>query len=287
MTKMENAKSPFFAGRWAFITGGSSGIGLETAKEMARQGCNLVLFARGQARLDAVCETIRAMTVLPSQKVISLSMNVADNEDVQKKIAEAVDRFGAPDILINSAGVPGADYFENIGYDWFDQSMKINVYGSRNTVSAALPYMKAKGEGQVVNIASLAGLIGLFGYSLYGTTKYALVGLSESLRAELKRFNIAVTLVCPPEVRTPLLAEEAKSLPRETRALKKLAGLLEPDATAEAIVKGIRKKSFLVIPGLAAKLLYFIHRVSNGLLTRYVSDLTVSLASWRANRGKR
>lgn len=280
-------ESPFFEGKLAFITGGSSGIGLETAGVLAEQGCDLVLFARGQARLDEVCKAIRARAPRPSQQINALSMDVSNNDDVQLKIKEAIERFGAPDILINSAGVGSGDRFENIGYDQFDRTMKINVYGSRNTISAVLPSMKAKGTGQVVNIASVAGLIGMYGYSLYGTTKYAIVGLSECLRSELKRFNIAVTLVCPPEVRTPLIEEEAKTLPPEARAVKSLAGLLNPDVVAKAIVKGIRKKSFLVIPGFAAKSLYFNHRISNGFLTRYPSDMIVSMAAWWAGRSKK
>ncbi|MBU1171389.1 MAG: SDR family NAD(P)-dependent oxidoreductase [Proteobacteria bacterium] len=270
---------PVFMGKLAFITGGSSGIGLETAAVLAEKGCDLVLFARGQARLDEVCKTIQAKAALPSQRIGSLSMDVSDNDDVQQKISEAIDRFGTPDILINSAGVGSGDRFENIGYDRFDQTMKINVYGTRNTISAVLPSMKANGSGQVVNISSVAGLIGMYGYSLYGTTKYAIVGLSECLRSELKRFNIAVTLVCPPEVRTPFIEEEAKTLPPEARVVKSLAGCLNPDVVAKAIVKGIQKKSFLVIPGFAAKFLYFNHRLSNGVLTRYPSDLIIALTT--------
>jgi len=112
------------------------------------------------------------------------------------------------------------------------------------------------------------------------------VGMSECLRSELKRFNIHVTLVCPPEVRTPLIQEEAKTLPPEARAVKSLAGLLDPDEAAKAIVNGIRKKSFLVIPGLAAKFLFFNHRISNGLLTRYPSDWIVSFAAWRYKKDR-
>ncbi len=276
--------TPAFGGKMAFITGGSSGIGLATAKLLARQGCDLAIFARGRARLDEACAALQAQAVLPNQRICGFPMNVADNGDVQTTIGQAIAHCGAPDILINSAGVGSGDYFENIGYEQFDQAMKINVYGTRNTIGAVLPSMKAKGAGRVVNIASVAGLIGMFGYTLYGTTKYALVGFSECLRSELKRCNIGVTLVCPPEVRTPLIEAEAKTLPPEARAVKSLAGLLDPDAVARAIVKALRKKKFLVIPGLAAKFLYFNHRLSNGFLTRYPSDLIVSLAGFGARR---
>ena len=211
-------------------------------------------------------------------------MDVADDADVQQKIQTAVDTFGVPDILINSAGIGSGDYFENISYEQFDRLMKINVYGTRNTVSAILPFMKQKGGGHIVNVSSVAGMIGMYGYTLYCTSKYAIVGFSECLRSELKRFNITVTLVCPPEVKTPFIAEEAKTLPPEARVVKNLAGLLTPEQAAKIIVRGVKKKRFLVVPGIMAKSLLFWHRISNGLLTRTPSDLIIKLAARRLHK---
>ena len=211
-------------------------------------------------------------------------MDVADHHDVQQKIKTAVEKFGIPDILINCAGVSSAGCFENISYDQFDQCMKINVYGTRNTINDILPYMKQKGGGHIVNISSMAGLIGMFGYSSYCTTKYALVGFTECLRSELKRYNIRVTLVCPPEVKTPFVEKEAAALPPEARAVKSFAGLLTPDKVARAIVSGMKSGTFLVVPGILAKSLYFWHRVSNGFLTRMPSDWIVRLVAWRSGK---
>ena len=211
-------------------------------------------------------------------------MDVADHHDVQQNIRTAVEKFGIPDILINCAGVSSAGCFETISYDQFDQCMKINVYGTRNTINDILPYMKQKGGGHIVNIASMAGLIGMFGYSSYCTTKYALVGFSECLRSELKRYNIRVTLVCPPEVKTPFVEKEAAALPPEARAVKSFAGLLTPEKAARAIVSGMKSGTFLVVPGILAKSLYFWHRVSNGFLTRMPSDWIVRLVAWRSGK---
>jgi 3-dehydrosphinganine reductase len=273
-----------FSNKLVFITGGSSGIGLETARLLASQGCSLVLFARGEKMLEEARKTIATGLDNNSQSINTVSMDVADDNDVRQKIKAAVEKFGTPDILINSAGIGTANYFENITYEQFDKAMKINVYGTRNTASAILPFMKQKGSGHIVNISSMAGLIGMFGYSLYCTTKYALVGFSECLRSELKRFNIDVTLVCPPEVDTPFLAEEAKTLPPESRVVKNLAGLMKPEDTAKAIVRGIRKKKFLVVPTLTAKSLFFWHRLSNGLLTRTPADWIVKFAARRTKK---
>jgi short-subunit dehydrogenase len=269
----------YFSRQLAFITGGSSGIGLETARLLAAQGCSLVLMARGEAMLKKACRNIESSIEAGAQTVNAMVMDVSDDADVRQKIKTAVERFGVPDLLINSAGIGTADYFENISYEQFDRIMKINVYGTRNTVSAILPFMKQKGAGHIVNIASVAGLIGMFGYSAYSTSKYALVGFTECLRGELKRFNINVTLVCPPEVQTPFIEEEAKTLPPEARVVKNFAGLLTPQQAARAIVRGIQRKKFLVVPGLMAKSLFFWHRLSNGFLTRWPSDIIIKFSS--------
>jgi short-subunit dehydrogenase len=133
--------------------------------------------------------------------------------------------------------------------------------------------MKDRG-GRIVIISSAAGLMGMFGYTSYATSKYALVGFAECLRSELKRYDISVTLVCPPEVDTPFLANES-TIPSEARALKNFAGTLQPGPVAKAIVKGISKKKFLVIPGILANLLFLNHRLTNGWATRITSDLIV------------
>lgn len=265
----------YFSNKLVFITGGSSGIGLATANLLAAQGCNLVLFARGEKMLDEACRTIKTKMSNASQRVHYITMDVANNDDVQNKIKMAVEKSGTPEILINCAGIGTGDYFENISYEQFDRLLKINVYGTRNVISALLPFMKQKGSGHIVNIASVAGLIGMYGYSLYCTSKYAIVGFTECLRSELKRFNIKVTLICPPEVKTPFIEKESKTLPPEARIVKNLAGLLTPEQAARAIVRGIKGRKFLVVPGLMAKSLLFWHRVSNGLLTRLPSDIII------------
>ncbi len=267
----------YFSNKLVFITGGSSGIGLATANLLAAQGCNLVLFARGEKMLDEACRTIKTKMSNASQRVHYITMDVANNDDVQNKIKMAVEKSGTPEILINCAGIGTGDYFENISYEQFDRLLKINVYGTRNVISALLPFMKQKGSGHIVNIASVAGLIGMYGYSLYCTSKYAIVGFTECLRSELKRFNIKVTLICPPEVKTPFIEKESKTLPPEARIVKNLAGLLTPERAARAIVRGIKGRKFLVVPGLMAKSLLFWHRVSNGLLTRLPSDIIIKL----------
>jgi len=264
-----------FTDKLVYITGGSSGIGLETARLMFSLGSHLLLFARGKEKLDQAAKDIENHRRSPNQKINTMQLDVADYNDVREKMPKAVDEFGVPNIIITSAGVGCADHFENITYDSFDKLMKINVYGTRNVIAALLPFMKLRG-GHIVIISSEAGLIGMYGYTSYAASKYALVGFAECLRSELKHHGIAVTLVCPPEVDTPFLAAE-NSIPMEARALKNFAGTLKPEFVAKEIVTGIIRNKFLVVPGKMARLLFIVHRLTNGMATRLTSDLVVKI----------
>ncbi len=272
-----------FSRRIVYITGGSSGIGLATAELLAGRGADIIIFARNRKRMDEAVRKIKEKRKDASQRVDMMRMDVSDPRDVPRAIGRAVKTFGPPDVLIASAGIGSADVFENISAKTFDSIMKTNVYGVRETVAAALPYMKGRG-GHMVLMSSEAGLIGMYGYTAYSTSKYALVGLAECLRAEFKRYRIGVSVVCPPEVKTPFLEWETKTIPPEARMVKSFAGLLDPETVARATVRGIRKGKFLIVPGAMARLMYFLHRHTNGRATRMSSDLVASFARWRAER---
>jgi NAD(P)-dependent dehydrogenase (short-subunit alcohol dehydrogenase family) len=265
-----------FADKVVYVTGGSSGIGLETARLFAGEGAHIAIFARDAARLEQARDSILQARMSERQRIQAFGMDVTDEADVSRKMAMAVETIGAPDILVHSAGRGHADHFENITSATFDAIIKTNVYGTRHVTAAALPYMKAKG-GHMVILSSAGGLLGMFGYTAYGTSKFALVGFSECLRAELKRYGIKVCVVCPPEVDTPLVADEGRTIPPEAHAVKHMAGVLKPASVAKTIVRGIEKGEFLIIPGFLAKSLYYLQRYLPGRLTRMVPDLVVSV----------
>lgn len=271
------------AGKMVYITGGSSGIGLETAKLLASMGARIVVFARDRKKLERAGKIIEKTATNGNRNITTAVMDVKHEKEVLRVMGGTVRRLGPPDILINSAGLGHSDYFENIDYRTFDDIMKINLYGTWNVTAAALPYMKHKG-GHIVILSSEAGLMGVFGYTAYGTSKYALVGFAECLRMEVKRYGIGVTVVCPPEVDTPLVVHEARTIPPEARAVKNVAGRLAPDAVARAIVGAIRKNRFLVVPGFLARMLYHSHRLSNGTLSRITTDLIVARAAGKTGK---
>jgi 3-dehydrosphinganine reductase len=273
-----------FERKMIYITGGSSGIGLAMGRVFAAQGAQLLLLARDEQKLKDAGRTVEKSRRSHTQKVGTMSLDVADPAAVKKKMKIALDIYGAPDILINSAGINRyADHFENITYDLFDEVMKINLYGPRNMIHTLLPVMKT-GKGHVVILSSAAGLFGMFGYTAYGTSKAALLGLSDSLRCELKPLGMKLTVICPPEVDTPMNIDEAKTLPQEGRAVKSLGGFLTPEFAAKVIVKAIAREQYLYIPGASTRFLYLLHRLSNGWLTRMTSDAVIRRA--RKKMGK-
>lgn len=265
-----------FVDRRVFITGGSSGIGFDLARELVSMGSDVVIFARDRDKMAQSCRELESLKISGNQRVDYRSLDVSDNESVSRVMDETVRDFGAPDIVISNAGIPHSRLFEDTAFDEFDKVMRVNLYGTRNLVSALLPHLK-KNRGQVVVMASAAGLIPMISYSAYGTSKFALVGLAECLRSELVHEGIDVSLVCPPEVDTPLLTLERETIPAEARAVKNMAGTLDPGKVARAVLRGVSKKRFLIIPGFTLKLLYCFHRMSSGKLTRFVSDKIVGL----------
>lgn len=257
-----------------FITGGSSGIGLAVARAYAARGAHLVIFARNESKLSDAKGQIEAARRSPRQQVIALPMDVGDEAVVRTRTAEAMSRLGAPDILVNSAGAIANDRFENLSGETFAAILRTNVLGMVHVTRALLPALKVR-RGRIVTLSSAAGLMGLYGYTAYGGSKYALVGISECLRSELKHDGVTVTVVCPPEVDTPMPAAEQATMSPESRAVKRMAGVLRADAVAETIVKGVGRQRFLIVPGARAQVLYVFHMLSFGWLTRVVSDRIV------------
>jgi 3-dehydrosphinganine reductase len=248
-----------FDSRNVYIVGGSSGIGLATARLLAERGSNIVIFARGKERLEKAVEEITSSGKREAQRFSYKRMDVTNHDEVTRVMGEAVEEFGPPDILINSAGRAYPDYFENISYEQFDETMKVHAYGIWNTVSALLPYMKKKG-GYIVNVTSLLGFMGVFGYSDYCPSKFAIIGLSEVLKSELKQYGIGVSILCPPDTNTPGFEVENRSKPPETVAVSEGGGLLEPEEVAEELIRGISKGKFMIGPG-SAKRIYLLKRL--------------------------
>ncbi len=192
-------------------------------------------------------------------------VDVSKFERVRETMTEAAKQFGQPHLLINSAGKSYPNYFEEISFDVFDQVIKTNLYGVRNTIACLVPYMKEEG-GHIVNISSSAGISGVFGFTAYSAAKFGVIGFSESLRSELKPHNIFVSVLCPPDTNIPMLQEENKIKPPECKAISETSKVMSPEQVSRELLKGVQKKKFLIIPGLDGKITHMATRFFPGLL---------------------
>ncbi len=244
--------------RHAVITGGSSGIGLALARRLARQGTRLTLLARDAGKLAAVAAEIQEEhPTLPS--VFVSSTDVTQQTEVETALADAIAAHGPVDLLITSAGQALAQTFEATPIDQFEQLMAVNYFGSLYPLKTLLPAMRSQGHGHAVLISSGTGLFGLFGYSAYGASKFALRGLAESLEAEYRGTGVGIHIAYPPDTDTPQLAAENATKPPETKAITAGAGLWSADAVAEHILRKVAAGSFCITPGFPLTALAWGH----------------------------
>ncbi len=251
-------------GKNVYITGGSSGIGLATAELLAERGCNVIIFARGRERLEEAVKRASARAAGGEQRFACRQLDITDPEAVERVMGEAVEEFGPPDILINCAGRALPDYFENISYRQLDETMKLHLYGNWCTIKALLPCLKQR-RGHIVNVSSVLGFMGVFGYADYAASKFALFGLSEVLKSELKPHGVRVSVLCPPDTDTPGFEVENRNKPPETVAVSEGGGLMQPEEVARALVEGMEKGRFFIGPG-SARMLYIMKRYLPGVV---------------------
>ena len=184
-----------FSGRSVLITGGSRGLGLVMARQLAAQGARLTLVARDGEELA------RALAELPGQHATVVA-DVRAPADAERAIAEAVARYGGIDVLINNAGIIQVGPADHMQVADYEDAMRTHFWGPLHTILAALPHMRRQGAGRIVNISSIGGRISVPHLLPYSASKFALAGLSEGLRTELAKDNIAVTSVYPGLMRT-------------------------------------------------------------------------------------
>lgn len=286
-----------FAGKNAIVTGGSSGIGKATAKLLAAEGANVFIIARNRERLDQALAEIETRRARPDQQLKASSADVTDYEAIESAITAIVERQGGPDILVNSAGIARPGYFQELPVGEFHEHMDINYLGTLHATKACVPLMMAQGSGHIVNVSSVAGVIGVFGYTAYGASKFAVLGLSEVMRIELKPHNIAVSVVIPNDTDTPQLRAERELQPLETKITEGIVKPkeltrpseflaywlirlinggepLEADQVAKAVIKGIRQGRYLIVPdplfGVAYRLRGLVVPLANWAFDRLV-----------------
>ena len=251
------------------ITGGSSGIGKALAARFLKDGSTVIIGARRLTVIEQAINELKEKRVNKTQSIEGLSLDVSDTESVSTFVSTVIEKYTKIDILINCAGISVCKEIENTSPDEFKNTMGINYLGTVFISNGFLPFMRDKNSGHIINISSMAGIMGVYGYSAYTPSKYAIIGYTEVLRSELVRTKISVSLVLPPDTETPQLIEENLTKPGITR---KISGSIKPmdaDVVAEAIFKSIRRKKYLIIPGPESKLVYLINRLFPGYIYSY------------------
>jgi 3-dehydrosphinganine reductase len=267
---------PTFDDAHVVVTGGSSGIGLATARLAIDRGARVSLVARRSDVLDEAAATLRSI----GGQVAVAAADVADAVQVGTALASLTDAFGPVDVAICSAGQARPGYFEQLDPSVFHQMMDVNYFGTVNVVRAVVPTMIDRRHGSVVGVSSAAGLVGVFGYTAYAPTKFAVRGFLESLRGELAPYGIHVGCSYPPDTDTPQLADENRYKPKETKEISGTIKPLSAERVAKSIVEGIEKERFVIIPDASTKGLAKIVGIAPGLVNK-VMDRSVKKARRR------
>jgi 3-dehydrosphinganine reductase len=247
-----------FRNQVALITGGSSGIGLATARLLAAQGAHVWLLARDQGRLDAALAQVQAACISPDQRCGVVQADVSDAGQAAAAVTHVIEQAGVPDLVINSAGVVHPGYCQDLDLDIFHWTMDIDYFGTVHIVKAIVPHMIARGSGHIVNISSLAGIIAIYGYTAYSGAKFAVRGFSDALRSEMKPLGVQVSVVFPPDTDTPQLAYENQFKPPETRELAGNAHAMTAEQVAKVILDGVAHRRYIILPGFEGKLFYWL-----------------------------
>ncbi|MDO8916157.1 MAG: SDR family oxidoreductase [Coriobacteriia bacterium] len=269
-------------GKHVMVVGGSSGIGLASAEAFAARGADVTIVARSRDRLEAACEAVKLRRADTSQRVRWVSADASTPDGAAEAVVKATEAGTWPvDVLVSCAGVIIPGYFESMRVEDFEECMdswRACVHGAR----AVAPSMMERRTGHIVNVSSMAGLMGLFGYTAYSSAKYAIVGLSEALRSEMKPYGVRVSVVCPPDTDTPGLAFEKGLRPPETDKVAGAVAPILPSVVADALVRGVEKGRFLIVPGALSK---FYRVLKANALWLFFAITDSDVASARKARG--
>lgn len=234
-------------GQCAIVTGSISGIGLGIAEALANAGVNTVINGFGDAD---VIESIRArMATAAGVEVLYSSADMSKAEDVQRMVADAESHFGSVDILVNNAGIQFVAPVENFPVDKWMQILAINLTSNFCTIRAALPGMKRRNRGRIVNVASAHGLVASPFKSAYVAAKHGVLGLTKTVALELAETAITCNAVCPGYVRTPLVEGQIKDQATAHN-------MTEDEVVREVILASQPNKRFVELQQLADLVLF-------------------------------
>ena len=262
------------------ITGAGSGIGRELALQAARQGALLAISDWNEAFLAESVDLLKAAGV---RELRSDVVDVSDRAALAEWASAVAEQFGRVNMMVNNAGVTVTGDFEEMSYDDFDWIVGVNLMGVVNGTKEFLPHLIASGDGQLVNISSLFGLISMPGQTAYNATKYAVRGFTEALRQEMliNGHPVGVTCVHPGGIKTGIARNGRKTPSQDGAAIDSLfedkLARMTPEKAAEIILKGALSGKARVLVGADA---HAIHHLAKLTGSRY-QDIVAKLAPKR------
>lgn len=263
-----------FADTYAVISGGSSGIGFAIAKQFVKRGGSVILLARQVDKLTHCQQELQTLCNLEKQFVEISSVDLCDFDALLATLQPVLDKHGTPDYAIHSAGVVYPAVFEKTSIDRFYWMMNTNYFAAVNLFQIMVPLMKARKSGHLVAMGSAASFLAIWGYSAYNGSKFAIRGLCDTLRSELKPYNVQVSIVFPPDTDTPQLAYENQFKPEITKEIAGTIQPLSPDFVAEKIIEGIIKKKYMIMPDTGTKIVFRLVNFLGGGTYKLLDYLT-------------
>ena len=287
------------AGKVVLITGGSRGFGLVLARHLAEQGARLAICARSADDLELARQELDAR----GADVIALTVDITENEEVKAMVRDVVRHYGRIDVLVNNAGIIQVGPQHLMEVEDYELAMQTNFWSQLYAMQAVIPHMAEQGGGRIVNITSIGGKIALPHLLPYTASKFASIGLSEGMHAELKKYNIVVTTVIPNLMRTgsPLQADIKGDYAKEYAWFKHADSnpLLSqsPDKAArrimEAIAYGESEVTLTltgtiveVVKSLAPQWVNLLMGLANRLLPDAVTGNSTSVKGWQAESAR-
>ncbi len=234
-------------GKTAIVTGSSSGIGLGIAEHFAKAHANVIM--NGIEPSDQMADTVARVAALGEGEVVYSPANMMKPDDIQAMATMAQETFGGIDILVNNAGIQFVAPVEDFPTEKWDAIIAINLSSAYHTTKAAVPGMKAKGWGRIINIASAHGLVASPFKSAYVAAKHGILGLTKTVALEVAEEGITVNAICPGYVWTPLVE-------RQIPDTAKARGMTEEQVKQEVLLKAQPTKQFVTVDQLGSLALF-------------------------------
>ncbi len=268
----------YFRNKGCVVTGAASGIGYAVSEALLQASAVVFLADRDTKTLASAVEQLSAH----AGRVHSVNVDVTNQEQVQQLIQDAAARHGRLDFLFNNAGIGGTLPIGEATLEHWHRIININLWSVIYGVHAAIPIMRQQGWGHIINTASLAGLIPIPFQALYNTTKYAVVGLSESLRFELCDEGIHLSVICPSAVASRIWGTPIMGEPQE---VKPPDDAIPAEEAAQTILVGVAKKESIIALPESARQLWLQYRTSPETTENVLLDLAKQRRSSYQSKG--